>query len=84
MNIKKKIHKLNTIEDIANVLTEENYLCLMLDLASAFKYCLEVKKRNDKFKLKFIEWKDDNKVEMRHVKLIDTDGKQISKIKIHY
>ena len=80
---KKKIHKLKTIEDICQIVTEENFERLVMDMADCIGFHIKLKRELTKkqyAKLKFdgILWKDDGVMGMTTLKL-NGDEIQIKK-----
>lgn len=76
-----KEHKLETVEDIAALITRENYQNMMLDIANCFYFYLEAKEITPDVKLKAILWKDDRNVGLSGISFVDKDGKQIKRNK---
>jgi hypothetical protein len=67
-----KTHNLETIEDICRLVTEDNFVALMTDLAEVFNLHARMKKvftEEDYSNLKdfTVEWKDDGISGMTHV-----------------
>ena len=76
-----KEHKLETVEDIAALITRENYQNMMLDIANCFYFYLEAKEITPDVTLKAILWKDDRNVGLSGISFVDKDGKQIKRNK---
>lgn len=77
--IKKKIHKLKTIEDMCRIVTEENYVRLIMDMADCIGFHINLKRKLSKkeyaeLKFEHIIWKDDGVGGMTSLKL---NGKEI-------
>lgn len=70
----KKVHKLKTIEDMCRIVTEENYVRLIMDMADCIGFHIKLKKeltKKEYSELKFesILWKDDGVMGMTSLKL---------------
>lgn len=80
---KKKIHNLKTIEDMCRIVTEENYVRLIMDMADCIGFHIKLKKELSKkeyagLKFEHIIWKDDGVEGMTSLKL---NGKEIQILK---
>lgn len=78
---RKKVYKLNTIEDISKVITKENFERMMMDIASSFQFYLQIKDKEPEIALKYLTWKDDNLTGLSAVSFLDMNGKEFKKIK---
>lgn len=79
---RKKVHNLKTIEDISEVITEENFERMMMDITNCLYYHLRLKEKAPELRLKSIAWKDDNIVGMSSLTLLDNKtGKELEKVK---
>ena len=76
---KKKVHNLKTIEDMCRIVTEENYVRLVMDMAECIGFHIKLKreltkKEYSELKFEHIIWKDDGVEGMTSLKL---NGKEI-------
>jgi hypothetical protein len=67
-----KVHKINTIQDLANVVTKDNYEALLEDIAHSLAFYVKLKKDIGirafrKLKIGEMEWKDDGIRGVTHV-----------------
>jgi len=70
----KKVHKLKTIEDMCRIVTEENYVRLIMDMADCIGFHIKLKreltkKEYSELKFESILWKDDGVMGMTSLKL---------------
>ena len=77
---KKKVHNLKTIEDMCRIVTEENYVRLIMDMADCIGFHIKLKreltkKEYSELKFEYIIWKDDGVEGMTSLKL---NGKEIT------
>lgn len=76
----KKVHELKTIEDMCRIVTEENYVRLIMDMADCIGFHINLKRKLTKkeyseLKFEHIIWKDDGVEGMTSLKL---NGKEIT------
>ena len=77
---KKKAHNLKTIVDMCRIVTEENYVRLVMDMADCIGFHIKLKreltkKEYSELKFEYIIWKDDGVEGMTSLKL---NGKEIT------
>lgn len=78
---KPKKYKIESIEDICNVVTEENFLRLMTDFGEMIGVHLQLKKNIPSIKMNYFEWCDDGKAGLKKVIAKNTDTSEVIEIK---
>lgn len=77
----KKKYKIESIEDICNVVTEENFLRLMTDFGEIIGVHLQLKKTIPSIKMTSFEWCDDGKSGLKKVIAKNTATSEVFEIK---
>ncbi len=77
----KKKYKIETIEDLCNVATEDNFLRLMTDLGETIGVMIQLKKEIGGVKINSFEWCDDGKVGLKKITATNRETCEVVEIK---